>query len=178
MFREAVLAVPAAYGDDVGEYAVHLYSDDPDYVFWAREAIGWPVKMGTISISQPWPTRQLERGSQVQAILQRNGRRLITVTLEFTEPLPRDLYPRTMGPQYTVKTIPSAEQGLFAIRQVVAVRPSPPTISDAWRAEASMTIEASPSDELHFFVPFELVRAEYVPFLDLTMPYGKILVEL
>jgi hypothetical protein len=35
-----------------------------------------------------------------------------------------------------------------------------------------------PSDELHFFVPFELVQAEHVPFLDLTMPYGKILVEL
>lgn len=176
-FHEAVLAVPVAYGNEVGDYSVHLYSEDADYICWARETVGWPVKSGAITISQPWPSRPLEPGTRIQATLERHGRRLITATLTLTEPLPRDQYPKAAGPTYTVKIIPSAEEGRFALRQLVVVRPQLPSMADIWRAEATLSLGEGPSDELHFFTPCEIVRADYIPSLDLTMPYGTILHE-
>ena len=177
-FHEAVLAVPVAYHGDVGDYSVHLYSEDSDYICWARETVGWPVKSGTITISLPWPTKPLEPGTRIQAILERHGRRLITASLTLTEPLPRDQYPRAAGPTFTVKVIPSPVEGQKALRQLVVVRPQLPSMTDIWRAEATLSLDEGQSDELHFFVPFEIVRAEYCPSIDLTMPYGEILAEL
>lgn len=177
-FQEAVLAVPAAYGTESGDYAVHLFSDDPDYICWARETVGWPVKGGRIAISQPWPTRPLEPGSQIHAFLERNGRRLITALLTLTEPVAPAHDPAAPMPTYTIKTIPSAEQGRLALRQVVMVRPDQPGMRHIWRAEATLSLGESPSDELHFFSPFQIVRAEYCPSIDLTMPLGTILADL
>jgi acetoacetate decarboxylase len=177
-FHEAVLAVPVAHGENVGDYSVHLYSEDIDYISWARETVGWPVKGGTITISQPWPGRPLEQGSTITATLERHGRRLITVRLTLTEPLPRDQYPARPMPTYTIKVIPGAGHGAPALRQLVEVRPNLPSMSDIWRAEATLELGAGPSDELHFFAPFEVVRAEYCPSIDLTMPLGRVLAEL
>jgi len=177
-FHEAVLAVPVAYKGEIGDYSVHLYSEDLDYICWARETVGWPVKDGAISISHPWPGQPLEAGTTVQAILERHGRRLITVTLTLTEPLPQELYPTKPGPTYTVKVIPSAEEGKFALRQLVVVRPQLPKMAHIWRAEATLSLGEGPADELHHFRSAEIVRADYIPSLDLTMPYGTVLENL
>jgi acetoacetate decarboxylase len=177
-FHEAVLAVPVAYDGEAGDYSVHLYSEDTDYICWGREVLGWPVKNGAITISQPWPSRPLETGTQIQATLERHGRRLITASLILTEPVPLTEYPTKAGPTYTIKVIPSAEEGRPALRQLVEIRPRMPAFSGVWRAEATLTLGEGPSDELHHFAPFEIVRADYCPSIDLTMPYGRILADL
>ena len=65
-----------------------------------------------------------------------------------------------------------------ALRQLVEVRPQLPAFSGIWRAEASLTLGEGPSDELHYFAPFEIVRADYCSSIDLTMPHGRILANL
>jgi Acetoacetate decarboxylase (ADC) len=93
-FHEAVLAVPVSYRDEIGDYSVHLYTEDADYLCWAREVPGWPVKMGNIVISKPWPGMPLERGTTITASLERHGRRLITTSVQLTEHVPLSDYPK------------------------------------------------------------------------------------
>lgn len=177
-FHEAVLAVPVAYKDSVGDYSVHLYSENIEYICWAREAIGWPVKGGDINISEPWPGTPLASGNRVTATLTRHGRRLMTATLTLTAPMPPAAYPTSPMPTYTVKVIPGAEERTIALRQVVEVRPSLPRLEGIWYADATLELEAGPSDELHFFTPLDIVRAEYTPLIELTMPYGRVVENL
>jgi hypothetical protein len=74
--------------------------------------------------------------------------------------------------------MPGAGHGAQALRQLVEVRPNLHSMSDTWRAEATLEPGAGPSDKLHIFAPFEIVRADYCPSIELTMPLGRVLAEL
>ena len=85
-FFEAVVAIECSYQGVQGDYSVHMYSDNFTYITWAREVIGWPLKQGKISMSQPWNPVALESGVSIAGTLERHGERLMAGTVELKEP--------------------------------------------------------------------------------------------
>jgi len=52
-FREAALALGAAYRGVPGEVSIFMWSDSGNYTNWGREAFGWPVRRGALALSGP-----------------------------------------------------------------------------------------------------------------------------
>ena len=173
-FYEAVIAIECHYDGLKGDYSVHMYSDNSTYIAWSREVIGWPLKFGKVSMTTPWnPPHKLEPGITITGNLERFGAQLMKASVTLVEP---DSITNPQLPNwFTYKVIPSIEGAEHDLCQLVVAGPSRLDIDMVWKAEGSLELCESMSDELHFLKPGEIVSADYVGYVDLTVGYGKVL---
>jgi hypothetical protein len=68
-FRECSVAVPARYGDDVGELSLLLWSDSEIYLLWGREIFGWPIRLATVELTGNLWTADDPAGAQGDAAM-------------------------------------------------------------------------------------------------------------
>jgi hypothetical protein len=60
-FREAVVGFPARFGERSGEVSLFMWTDSDTYLMWAREAFGWPILRGKITLDGDiWTANSLE----------------------------------------------------------------------------------------------------------------------
>jgi hypothetical protein len=60
-FREAVVGFPARFKERSGEVSLFMWTDSDTYLMWAREAFGWPLLRGEITLDGDlWTSRELE----------------------------------------------------------------------------------------------------------------------
>jgi acetoacetate decarboxylase len=175
LFYEAVIAIECSYKQLHGDYSVHMYSDNATYISWAREVVGWPLKMGHIVITKPWKPYQLESGVTVTGVLDRFGTQLMKASVTLTEPMPEQDRPRSVPNWFTYKFIPSIEGPELDVSQLVVAGPSRMDTGLVWKATGTLELGEGLNDELHFLRPGEIVSADYVPYVDLTVGYGKVL---
>lgn len=174
---EAVVAFPVAYSGVGGDYTVHMYTDDPVYTAFGREVMGWPLKHGRIVVSGPPPAAGLERGVTISAHLERDDRVLMSAALTLTEPLPDGERPTQLPRWLTQKLVPRADGNGDAIRQLVQTGPERAEWGPVWRAEGELRFADGPNDELGFLAPREIVAAQYWSKIDLSVGYGRILLD-
>lgn len=175
-FFEAVIAVECSYQGLRGDYSVHMYSDNATYIAWSREVIGWPLKAGQVTITKPWKPHQLESGVTITGSLERFGSRVMTAHVTLTEP--QATQPTELPNWFTYKIIPSIEGKQLDVHQLVVAGPSRVEVNTIWNATGTLELPETSHDELHFLRPGDIVAADYVPFIDLTVGYGKVLERL
>ncbi len=177
-FQEAVLAIDASYAALRGDYSVHIYADEPTYTAWAREVIGWPVKMGNIHLTRAWHPHALQAGITFTGILERFGSQVMKASVTLTQEISIDQRPYAASNWFTYKVIPSAEKPEPEVCQLVLIQPAVLGYGPIWKAEGTLEIAEGINDELHFLRPAEIVFAEYWSFVELSVGYGQILARL
>lgn len=175
-FREAVVAFPVRFGSLHADFPTYMYADEFIYTAFGREAMGWPVRHGTIRISDA-PDGPLGPGRQLFAQLERGGQIIMRAALTLTgKQVPVD---DSVPPSWlAVKAIPDVAQARVAVGQLVATGPSAMRRAAAWEARATLEMDEGPSDELHFLKPREIVAAQYWVGVELTIGHGRVLAEL
>jgi acetoacetate decarboxylase len=177
-FHEAVLAIDASYNGTRGDYSIHIYADEPTYTAWAREVIGWPVKMGQVAFSEPWNPQRLAPADKLTGTLARFGTQLLRASVTLKRQISPDERPYRVANWFTYKVIPSVEKFAPEVSQLVLVQPSTLDSGPLWEAEGTVEIGVGLNDELHFLRPKEIVWAEYWSYVNLSVGYGKILARL
>ena len=172
-FFEAVIAIECHYQGIQGDYSVHMYSDNATYIAWSREVIGWPLKAGKVSITKPWKSHQLESGVEIKGSLERFGNNIMSAQVTLTEP--KSSQSIELPNWFTYKIIPSIEQNKLDVHQLIMAGPSRIEAEIVWNATGTLDLPDSTHDELHHLRPGNIVAADYVPFIDLTVGYGKVL---
>ncbi len=172
-FFEAVIAIECSYQGVTGDCSVHMYSDNSTYIAWGREAIGWPLKQGKISLSKPWKPHQLDAGVRITGKLERFGSQLMSATIELSEP--KSVNTAALPSWFSHKLIPAVEGGQPDVNQLILAGPSRMHIGTVWEAHGHLELYEGLGEELHFLRPAEIVSADYVPFVDLMVGHGKVL---
>jgi hypothetical protein len=68
-FREAVVGFPARFGELVGEVSLFMWTDSDTYLMWAREAFGWPLLRGDITLEGGMWSRDDLQGASGRAVV-------------------------------------------------------------------------------------------------------------
>lgn len=152
-----------------------MYADEPVYIAFGREAMGWPLRHGEITFSEPG---DLQPGTALEGRLVRDGGELMGVALT-VETLVSDLSDRPTRPRWIGwKRIPGVDGRSILVDQLVETGPSHVIWERVWTASASLSFEESLNDELHFLRPREIVAAEYWERVRLAIGPGSVLVDL
>ncbi len=174
---EAVVAIPVAYGGVSGDYMAHMYADDPVYTAFGREVMGWPLKHGRVVVGPAGPGPGLHDGVTVSAHLERDGLTIMTASLTLTEPLLEEEHSTELPRWLTMKLVPRAEASGDALRQLLQTGPERVDWGPIWRAAGGLRFADGPNDELGAFAPREIVAAQYWSAVDLSIGYGRILLD-
>lgn len=173
---EAVVAFPVTYGGVSGDFTAHMYADDPVYTAFGREAMGWPLTHGRIVVSQP-ATAALAKGARISAQLDRDGHVLMSAALELTELLPDAERPSGLPRWLTMKLVPRADRPGDAVHQLVQTGPERLEWGPIWRARGELQFPDAPIEELGPLAPREIVAAQYWSAVDLSVGYGRVLMD-
>ncbi len=171
-FREAVVAFPVVHADISGEFLTYMYADDPVYMSFGRELMGWPLRHGDIQITEKG-LRDSYVGQRTEATVSRLGSTVISSTFTLTNLVPEAA--RSLPKWLSYKLIPSVEGPHFTLRELVLTGPRRVEWGPTWAAKATLAFGPSPNDELEYLTPREILRAEYWPSVDLTLGFGTIL---
>lgn len=175
-FMEAVIAIECSYQGIHGDSSVKMYSDNATYIAWGREVIGWPLKQGKIVMTRPWKPHALEAGVEITGTLERFGSRLMTARVILKGPRTTKALP--LPKWFSHKLIPNIEDGTPDVDQLILAGPSRMEAETVWDAAGELQLYEGIADELHFLRPEEIVSADYVPWVDLTVGNGKVLTNL
>jgi acetoacetate decarboxylase len=174
-FREAVIAFPVSFGDISGDYTAHMYADDPTYIAFGREVMGWPLMTGEIEIHPP-EARPPGSTTSLAATLMRGRQQLLRadVTLRHeaapvTSPLPRWL---------TWKLIPDVDGRRAAISQLVETGPSFVDWGPSWSGEGRLEFGDDRRNPLGSLSPREFHGARYWPNVKLSLGEGRVLADM
>jgi acetoacetate decarboxylase len=175
-FREAVVAFPVRFGEVSGDFPTYMYADDVTYVLFGREVMGWPVRDGVIDVD-PEPAGGPTAGVRLSGRLARDGRTVMTAEVTLTgEELSVD---DSKPPRWlATKVITDVAGPRAAVAQLVATGPERIHERRIWAADARLSFEEAPGDELHYLAPREIVQAQYWTGIRLTIGWGEALAEL
>lgn len=175
-FREAVVAFPVRFGDVEGDYPTYMYADDPVYIAFGREVMGWPVRDGSIDFEEG-DGRVPSAGHALSARLVRGGVAIMRASLELTGR--RVEVDDSEPPRWlSHKCIPHVSHPGAALSQLVVTGPERIHHRVVWEARASLSFAESPTDELHFLAPREIVSAQLWTDVRLTVGWGRVLRDL
>jgi hypothetical protein len=62
-FREAIVALPARFGDEATETTAFMWTDSATYLTWGREEFGWPTLLGEVDLDGDLWTGPLAAGT-------------------------------------------------------------------------------------------------------------------
>ncbi|HYM83399.1 MAG TPA: acetoacetate decarboxylase family protein [Candidatus Dormibacteraeota bacterium] len=171
--REAVVAFPVSCAGLRADLPAHMYADEPTYVAFGREVMGWPLRGGAIDVDAE-PAAGLSAGTRISGSLERAGRMIMRASLTLRGPqrVAADApLPRWIGQ----RVIPDVDGQSADPPDLIETGPSRFRLGAVWTADATLEFAPGPFDELEFLRPAEIVRAEYWVGLDLTIGPGRIL---
>lgn len=183
-FREAVVAFPVRYGDVEGDYPTYMYADEAAYTAFGREVMGWPVRDGSIDVEDEDEGENEHEGEggpvagrRVSARLVRGGVAIMRASLELTGR--RVEVDDSEPPRWlSHKCIPHVSHPGAALSQLVVTGPERIHHRIVWEARAELSFAESPTDELHFLAPREIVSAQLWTDVRLTVGWGRVLCDL
>jgi len=165
---EAFIAVPASFGDVVGNYAVLLYLEDDSCVTSGREIWGWPKKEASLRFS--------EADGMVSGAVERNGTELVRLGLELTgDARPGDL---DLSPTwFNFKLIPAVSAGAPpAVMQLTATTFQDLVVHEAQRGTGTLAFGNGPADPLADLLPVEeVLGGVYLRRFQLDLVLGEVL---
>ena len=170
------VAFPVSHGGVRGDNTVHIYADDPTWVLFGREVMGWPTLFGEVDLS-PAPT-ELRSGVVLEGSLRRFGADVLRASVTLGARVPPATIAATVPVWLTEKVIPDVAGGAAALHQIVQTGPSEARRGAVWDCSAKLELPPSQYDELHHLGPLDVVRAQYWSDLTLTLAPGRVLTDL
>lgn len=172
-FREAVVAFPVECGGVTGDLTTHMYGDDPIYIAFGRETMGWPLRWGEISMTEP--SKPPTGGSTVHGRLVVGGGVAMEAHLRLVRgstPTPgSEPLPKWIG----WKVIPDVDGRSVAIDQLVETGPQEMHRATVWEAEGELSFGDVTTEELRYLRPREIIRAEYWDGVRAVIGPGRVL---
>jgi len=173
-FREAVVAFPVHVNGELADYPTYMYSDDPTYVAFGRETMGWPVRMGAIDVSPPLPSPQLKPGVVLTGELRKSSVSVMRASLTLTSKA-QEKPPSRLPRWISTRVVPRVDSSEPELVQLVESGPDNVRWGQIWDADAVLEFDESPGDELHFLKPREIVAAQYWSSVELVVGFGRVL---
>jgi hypothetical protein len=119
-FREGAFGVPVRAGDVSGESSLFLWADSEDYLIWAREAFGWPVRLARFDYRGPLWDGELRTGVTGSAGLEDPWGYASLLDVEISK---RTETGTPAGCWVTPRRLLHHDDGLYESRELLAVRP-------------------------------------------------------
>jgi acetoacetate decarboxylase len=186
--REASIAIPVTFEGLRGDDTVYMWCDQPRYMAFAREVMGWPVIFGEVSFrdtpvgsaaanpevsGDEWPTPHT--GDKIDAAMSFDGR--ATMSMSFTLTGEIDPGPRPGVRWITHRFIPDVFGGV-GVDQIVETHPTALALGPVWSAEAVFDLTGTPGSSLQELKPTSIERAELWSDMSLTIADGRVLRDL
>jgi acetoacetate decarboxylase len=166
-FHEAALYVQVKYGKYKGVYEPFLYVTSEVPLTGGREIWGYQKKLANITLT-------LER-EYAKGVVERGGVKLMTAFSVLERPAKLEELP--FGPIFSLKYIPSAEEGGKPLRQLILVEGElKARTGEFFGGRGSINFERSEIDPLYKLEPTRVI-AGYYGIFDAKLPYGKIVYE-
>lgn len=166
-YMEGGIVIPCKYEDTVGAHVVYEYVTDDDSMAAGREIWGYPKKLADMTFE--------ESGNNVRSTLTRRGVQLIGIDFEKDDSL-SDYSRPIMQPRLQLKRFVRADGTGFDMDQIITNVLTGSTIRERYLGNAKVTINGSKQDPLDWFMPLEVVGAEFIV-ADFVLGYGKVLKE-
>jgi len=164
-FHEAALYVQVKYGKYSGVYEPFLYVDSEVPLTGGREIWGYQKKLAKISL--------IAEREMVKGQVERVGTKIMSALSTVERPAKIEELP--FGPIFSLKYIPSAQEGEKPLRQLVLVDGGEltPRPGQFFGGRGSINFEKSEIDPLYKLEPTKVI-AGYYGIFDASLPYGKI----
>jgi hypothetical protein len=143
-FREAVIALPAAYKGQVGEISAFMWSDSDTYMLWGREVFGWPILRGRVELNGSLWDGKLVKATTGEAHLELTDGGGAEITIDavgeqLSEPAP----PAWMTPRLVPEPASRSQR-----RQLLVVRPTLIEPGELHEATGKLTLDFQSSHPL------------------------------
>ena len=173
--REAVIAIPVRFGAQKADYLSVMYADEPVYVAFGREMMGWPLHQArvTVTSSEGGPTVS---GTKISATAILGQRSLVSVNLTLTGSVTTDDPGLPLPRWMSVKSIPRVDKPGEVVRELTLTGPSAFSRGGVHPAVASLDI--SSGSGLDWLQPREVVDAALWSDINVMIGYGQILADL
>lgn len=172
-FREAVVAFPVECEGVAGDFTTHMYADDPTYIAFGRETMGWPLRSGAIEMSEP--SVSPVEGSAIEGRLVIAGEVAMEATVRLVVERSRaaesDILPRWIG----WKVIPHVDGRTIAVDQLVETGAQRIERATVWEAVGELSFGEVATEELRHLRPREIVAAEYWDGVNAVIGPGHVL---
>lgn len=174
-FREAVVAFPVRCAGVGGDFTTHMFCDDPVYIAFRREVMGWPLRAGVIDIDE---ASGVAPGVRLAAGLQLGGRGVMRCSIEVTRRLSREALPQRPPRWIGWKVIPDVDGRSMSVDQLVETGPVHIDWGSAWEASADLEFGAATRNhELSALAPRSISAAQYWADISLILAPGRVLVD-
>jgi len=134
--------------------------------------------MGNVYLTRAWRPQEPHPGDTFTGVLERFGSQLLKASVTLKSEIDANQRPFRASTWFTYKMIPSVEKLEPEVRQLVMIQPTTLACRSIWAAEGTIEINEDFNDELHFLRPKDIVFAEYFPYLELSVGYGRVLATL
>jgi acetoacetate decarboxylase len=164
-YREAIVAVPSAVGEHIGNFVVFHYVEGDTPMVAGRELMGWPKRAADID----WG----ESSGVVDATCSRAGEALVEARAELAGPA--DASQLTLSPTWlNLKVIPSVRADAPPdVAQITAMTLTDVRVSEAMVGAASLQLHSTATDPLGRLVVDEVVAAFFCR-LSFDLPFGQV----
>lgn len=176
--REGVVAFPVRFEGMEGDHPAYMYADDPTYTAFGRETMGWPLRDGRVHLTRAWEDPGLVEGARFSAVLERHGRFLMRVTLTLTGQRYDEGDVAAPPRWFAIRTIPGLAGPADSIHELAVTGPSRFRRGRIHAADAEVEVAEGQGNELGWLRPREIVASELWSAVDLTIGYGRSLVDL
>jgi acetoacetate decarboxylase len=173
--REAVIAIPVRFGSQQADYLSVMYADEPVYVAFGREMMGWPLHHAHVTLTCP-EEGIAEAGTEISASALLGQQSLMRVTLTLTGSVTADPPGVPLPRWISVKTIPRVDAPGVAVRELTLTGPSAFSRGEIHAAAAVLEIANAPG--LDWLQPREVVDAALWSDINVTIGYGRVLADL
>jgi acetoacetate decarboxylase len=173
--REAVIAIPVHFAAQQADYLSVMYADEPVYVAFGREVMGWPLHHARVTITSPGEA-SVVAGTQISATAGVGGQPLVSVALTLTGAVTADSPGAPLPRWVSVKTIPRVDTPGEAVRELTLTGPS--AFSRGGIHVADADLEIAHLAGLDWLQPREVVDAALWSDIEVTIGYGRVLADL
>jgi acetoacetate decarboxylase len=172
--REAAIAIPVHFGAQQADYLSVMYADEPVYVAFGREMMGWPLHHARVTITNPKDGVAVA-GSKISASAILDQQSLVSVHATLTGATIAESSAAPLPRWISVKSVPRVDAPGEAMRELTLTGPSAFSRGGIHAAVAELHISSgSGLDWLH---PREVVDAALWSDINVTIGYGQILAD-
>jgi acetoacetate decarboxylase len=173
--REAVIAIPVHFGAQSADYLSVMYADEPVYVAFGREMMGWPLHHARVVMTSAEEVSAVA-GAEISAAAVLGQQSLVSVDLTLTGVVSADTPDAPLPRWISVKTIPRVDAPGEVLRELTLTGPSAFSRGGIHTAVAALRISADAG--LDWLQPRDVVDAALWSDIKVTIGYGQILADL
>ncbi len=162
-YTEGVVAVRCSYHGEPGTYITAIWVSK-DWSMAFGQFFGWPKKIARIHLTRVPPlhptVKPIGVGSRVRGIVDREGYRLVDVSVHLRKREPDSAAP-AFGWLYSVRYFPAMGPTVPAVKQLIRNRVQNPKAINVFSGDADFSFGSSDNEELLALNPVEINKGYF-----------------